>query len=337
MASPSHDPAQFWNWFQQNAERLRTRIYGDDSQDRDAAMQELASNCPDLTLELMQIGDRPQLIVSADGNWEKVDLVRTFVDTAPTLDGWDVTAFRPRMDDGISIQIQGESIGPDDIRFRLEPVLDGVRVILLVKGLNKSNEQMRGLGASLLAQHAIGEEDMLTLVDALESRKQPLLAFLTKSRPFDELADAIDQYKAERYPVVGQLKLADEWQAMEGEVNDRPVIMLLNVGLGDYCPHPAYPRRLNIDTFFTQETIDEAMQRTDEIAETLGQGQQTLLALISTCIAEGKRTLTMYTSDEAAAMKRLEQLRQKFAPHEIHCNAEWDTYWTEYEVFRAVE
>ena len=68
------DEARFWQWFENNSERLQTTVFGTDGQARERAMRELAEvsqeAAPGLVLEFCkgQEGNAHALIVSVDGN-----------------------------------------------------------------------------------------------------------------------------------------------------------------------------------------------------------------------------------------------------------------------------
>src|SRR5262245_60068648 len=114
---PDPDQARFWEWFEQNGDRLRTAVFGPQQTARDAALAELgnaiAAVTPGLILEFDGPADaRPRrLIVSADGKPEHVEAVKDLVASAPVLPGWQVVAFRPRMViDDMAIELPGERV-----------------------------------------------------------------------------------------------------------------------------------------------------------------------------------------------------------------------------------
>src|SRR5262249_41485094 len=153
-------------WFEQNGTRLRAAVYGPDADARQQATDELseavAEVAPGLILEFDRNPDDEgpgRLIVSADGRPERVDAGKDFAASAPPMPGWEVVAFRPRMPiaESIEIVIQDERVGPSDIWFDVAESGDGLGLTLYVRGLTPDNERLRGLGASLLTEHAVGE------------------------------------------------------------------------------------------------------------------------------------------------------------------------------------
>ena len=66
--------------------------------------------------------------------------------------------------ESVEIQLEDECVGPDDIWFHVIDTHEGLDLTLYVRGLTNENERFRGLGATLLAEHAVGERDALTLL-----------------------------------------------------------------------------------------------------------------------------------------------------------------------------
>jgi len=348
---PSSPHVRFWQWFIKHGARLRTVMYGPDDAAREMAAAELREAVetvePGLVLEIgpSAEGEPCQLIVSADGRPERVDPVKDFVASSPALPGWDVMAFRPRLEVGESIEIrlQDECVGPDDIWFRVIETDDGLDLTLHVRGLTDDNEQLRGLGASLLAEHAVGERDALTLLRSLQIEPLPNAPAASGLHPFPELVGVFDEAKATKYPPPGSLSIdvENDWQNMEGTINDSPAVILLHAGLRAVAGHPDYDRRLIVSIPF-HETLDNGLPATEEeylavcdlgdrLTDALREGQESLLAM--TMMTQGRRDLIFYTSNAEAALDRVEALRDEELTHEIETRVERDTFWGMYRSF----
>jgi hypothetical protein len=344
MQSPSaHE--QFWQWFQSNGTRLQAMMYGQDDDARDDASEELREAVqavePGLILEMGQggEGEPDQLVVSADGKPDRVDAVKDFVASAPTLPGWTVIAFRPRMEIGESVEIaiQDERIGPDDIWFEIEEDQHGLNVMLYVRGLTAANKKMRGLGASLLAEHAMGEADALTLLNSLQTEPLPKNPTAAGLRPFWELVAVIDEVREKKYPPPGSLPIDSEagWQAGRGTISGSAVVLLLHADLQSVAGHPSYDNRLTV-SIHCNEINDDGMPATedeyhavselgDQIREVLETDQESLLAM--TLTTQGRRDLVFYTSNAQAAQKRLEPWQTGKQVYRVKFSVERDTYW----------
>ena len=324
------DYSRFWAWFREHGDSIVEQIYGNDEAARNKAMGELNELAGGLTIEVTR-GERNGLVVSADGDHEKVDAVKDMIDSAPNLPDWDLIAFRPRMT-GISIGIGGQELSEDDIRFRIQQGQHGVKLTLFVKGLNRENEQPRGFGAMLLAQHAIGELDALLLLEGIDVKKPPLLAFLNPSQPFTDLPAVMDERKIAMFPPPGQLQVEDKWVVMEGTHLNDPVIVSLNSGLHPFAGHPAYDHCVLIETTFeSKEQADALLERGEQICNRLCAGQEALNAYAVTCVPKGKRTIGIYTSQLESSLQKLEQL----AGDDLEYRVERDTFWRHYREFAA--
>lgn len=348
---PDASHSQFWQWFQRNCERVFTAMYSGDDGVRDRAVAEVrrASESAglDLVLELARApgGGAKQLVASADGRPERVDGVKDFVASASPLPGWEVVAFRPRMEigDSIEIQLEGESVGPEDVWFRVAPDEGGLVLTLHVRGLTDANERLRGLGASLLAEHAVGERDVLTLLCGLHIEPLPRDPGAAGLRPFRELVPVLDAERRRKYPPPGALAVdfESDWMNMKGTIDGSLALILLHAGLRAVAGHPAYDRRLVV-TFPFDAVDDEGLPAEEEeylavsdlgdrLRDDLQQGQGSLLAM--TIMTQGRRDLVFYTSDAEAALRRVAALRATAAPHRVEAEVERDTLWAMYRTF----
>jgi hypothetical protein len=349
---PTADQARFWQWFEENSNRLQAAACGDDQHAREAAMRELAEASEEaasgLVLEMCPGGDGEahELIVSVDGEWELVDAAKDFADAAPALAGWNVVAFRPRdeITGSMEIALAGERVGADDVWFRVGESSDGLDLILYVRGLTKANREPRGLAAVLLAEHAVGERDMLTLLNSRAVEPLPETPASEGLRPGRELVEVFDRVKARRYPPPGKLPLdpeKSECATVKGTKHGLPLVGMLHLGLRAVAGHPDYDRRLTVGIPFhksnsngfpaTREEYLAVVDLEERLTEVLQGGQQSLLALA--IIAAGRRELIFHTSDAEAALQRLESFRAKGVSHDLKPEVERDTFWGLYRSF----
>jgi hypothetical protein len=346
---PTSDQALFWQWFDINGNRLLAAACGDDLQAREAAMGELAAAsaaaAPGLVLEMCRgrEGKAHELIVSVDGKWELVDAAKEFVDAAPALDGWNVVAFRPReIMSSMVITLAGERVGADDVWFRVSEGSYGLDVILYVRGLTKANRDRRGLAASLLAEHAVGERDTLTLLNARAAEPLPETPASGGLRPLGELAAAFDGVKAKRFPPPGKLPFGQdsEWATVQGTRDGSPLVGLLHLGLRAVAGHPDYDRRLTVRIPYqskgngfpaTREEYLAVCDVGERLTDVLQEGQQSLLAL--SIMTAGRRELIFHTADAQAALQRVESFRAEGVSHDLEPEVERDTFWNLYRNF----
>jgi hypothetical protein len=343
---PAH--AAFWQWFQRHGDRLLADMAGDDHPARERASDEvhraLAAVQPDLSFEFGVDPSDKEFVLSADGKRDNVDVVKALVAVAPPLPGWRVVAFRPRMEVTPStvVQLQGEEVGPDDIWFAETEEEAGLGLTLYVRGLTVKNRRLRGLGAVLLMDHALGEHDALTLFAGLQAEPLPDDPAGAGLHPFAELPGRIDAVKQERFPPPGSLEvdLTEDWQILEGTLEDAPAIVRANAGLRPVAGHPAYDHLLVVSIPF-RRVRDDGLPASEEeyvivsdlgdrLADGLQEGQQSLLAAVVT--TGGRRDLVFYTADAEGALARLDRLTEG-ATHEVQTTVQRESFWDTYRSF----
>jgi hypothetical protein len=348
MQPHSPDHAEFWQWFQHNADRLLTEILSGDHAARERATDEvhraLAAVEPSLAFEFGGDADDKEFVLSADGQRDNVDIIKALVASAPPLPGWRVVAFRPRMEitSSMVVQLQGEEVGPDDVWFHESEEDSGLGMTLYVRGLTERNRQLRGLGAVLLMDHALGEHDALTLFAGLKAEPLPDDPAGAELRPFAELAERIDAVKREKFPPPGSLEvdLAGDWANLQGTIEDAPAFVLINTGLRSLMGHPAYDHLLVVSIPFHQvsddglpgseEEFTAVSELGDRLADGLQEGQESLHAAVVT--NQGRRDLVFYSSDPESALGRLDRLTAG-ASHEIQSKVERESFWDTYRSF----
>lgn len=351
MSSDADAPVKFWDWFQANGDRLIRTMYGRDADARVEAMDELTEAFAEiqpggLVIELAGPKDEvKKFVVSADGRPERVDLVKEFVAEAPQLDGWEVVAFRTRMaiHDSLAISIQGEEISPTDVWFEVADGEGGLALDLYVRGLNDDNSNIRGLGASLLTEHALGERDAFTLLASLDAHPLPEDPANAGYRPFGDLVEMFDRAKKRKYPPPGSLKLDLDGQVgvVEGSIGGAPIFGRVILGLKPIMQHPNYDRAMILTMPYhevtddglpaTKEEFEQVAEYCDDIQEALEEGQQSLMA--AAISGRGRRDMFFYTSDGEGALDRLEELRERIETHDIEVHLQYDTFWGFYHNF----
>ena len=171
---------QFWNWFIQREPELfdfdATR-----EAEREAFFVDIASELhkvdPDLTFEIGPNG-RPkrEFIISAGGIKRAFPAVVSLVSAAPTLQRWQVTAFRPRRSPISAVEIGGKRVDPRDVQFSL---LDNGKIAglyMFIPGFREDDIDLEQIGY-LLLDEALGEYDV-------ESRLG-LIKMLSPQTPMD--------------------------------------------------------------------------------------------------------------------------------------------------------
>jgi hypothetical protein len=133
-------PDAFWKWFDGNRSDLERALVnirfgagGADNKLTDGIRKALNDAGFDLAHE---VGRRPSgcfhLIISADGDRNKIEDVLAVTRAAIPYDNWEVTAFRPPTDEIFEIEIAPDrTISMETTSFLIEETLDHTAVVLV--------------------------------------------------------------------------------------------------------------------------------------------------------------------------------------------------------------
>lgn len=114
--SNQRDTGSFWSWLRANASRIQA-VDREEAEDMAEALAvAFEASYPDLVWEITSGDSGPwTFCVSADGDPELFDAVRSAVADAPAIPGWEVKAFRQRGSLEAVIELHGRTLGYDDI------------------------------------------------------------------------------------------------------------------------------------------------------------------------------------------------------------------------------
>ena len=182
----------FWQWFEQNSNRLfafeadRDRVF----RDLKAALHKVHKG---LTFELGPVQDgKREFIVSADGIRERFPAVQNLVAAAPPLPQWMVIPFRPPKDIGGVIEYEGHRVGSEDVWFRSEADGDRIGLTLYVRGLTEENKRSVGGATFILLDSALGEFAVETRVGFIEWNRLPDDPAAAGLKPFPAIREVFD-------------------------------------------------------------------------------------------------------------------------------------------------
>ena len=174
VKQPSPETA-FWQWFQDNAERLDREIEHDPEDVIGEVVEALARVRPGLTCEFgTQTDKEREFVISADGKRDLFPVVRRLVDAAPDLPGWKIIAFRQPKGTKFSVSFGTATLDPDDIWFALIPEGGGrVGLELYMAGLTPANREAFEYASILLLDAAIGEYAVETVIGSITCNPLP--------------------------------------------------------------------------------------------------------------------------------------------------------------------
>ena len=196
------NPENFWQWFTRNELFLKDKNHPEREDRADELLQQLKQFSEELWFEM---GVRPDgsghLIISAEGNLDGFSDVRALVSAAPSIQGWEITAFKPPRGFGFVLKRSGITINPKHAWFvpledPEDPEFFGIEVGYLHYDSEKHEDFLdstyimleAGIGELALAEQ-IHQVDVGLLPDSPESNGyiavENLAQYLAEQAPRD--------------------------------------------------------------------------------------------------------------------------------------------------------
>ena len=178
-------------WFKENEKRLRKF-----EQDPDKYLNEISKEAKKIQSGLVIELEPPKnnlitMTISADGVRELFIIVKTIIDKAPKMDGWNFIAFRQRIDSdkvkGMTVKLGNYKLNPQSIKFFPMPDVDTLDVIIYIKGVTEENYNDIAYGGLLLIDNILGEYDCVTKIRTYDFHNMP-----TKKQELDNLFPLLD-------------------------------------------------------------------------------------------------------------------------------------------------
>jgi hypothetical protein len=164
----------FWDWLRANTSRIQSGLGRDPHGIAEEVGQVFKRSYPDLVWEVSPNKSGPWLFcVSANGNRALFPQVLRAVRAAPEVPGWKVQAFRPRGPLTAEIDMGGRTLGYDDIWCSVEPLGDGIRVVLWVRGMTPELDRVLSPAVLILLDNAVGEYDAVMKIKQLDRGPLP--------------------------------------------------------------------------------------------------------------------------------------------------------------------
>lgn len=133
-------------------------------------------------------------VISADGIKDRIEPVMALARAAPKIDGWKVTAFRPRKaGGGALLQMGAETFSAEDVLYRLDGPRDGLCDIKIRfrADFDAPDEVLIG-PAFIIMDSVIGEYDVMTKIGEVDPGFLKPGESAPDFRPLTELADDLD-------------------------------------------------------------------------------------------------------------------------------------------------
>ncbi len=152
---------EFWNWFVQHQVELLDFNDADQETVFDQVAAELLKINPDLSFEFGPWGKaKREFVISASGIRSAFPAVIALADAAPTLDRWQVTAFRPRRSPVNAVEFGGKRVDPRDVQFTLLDNGKTAAIYLFIPDFQEDDVSLTMIGY-LMLDETLGEYDVV--------------------------------------------------------------------------------------------------------------------------------------------------------------------------------
>ena len=112
---------------------------------------------------------RPRdFVVSADGIVELFPVATRLVEAAPPMSDWHVIAFRQPGKPSLAVEFDGQSLGADDLWFRVSRSGSRTNLEAHIRGLTEANTRLLMGAAFILLDNALGEYVVGTRIGAID-------------------------------------------------------------------------------------------------------------------------------------------------------------------------
>ncbi len=186
----------FWLWFDKNKSHFEELTHHNKNAKLTALVEQLRQIDGGLSAEVST--DLKQLIISAGGDTSKFNLVQEIVRTAPSLEDWDVTAFRQPAIEDFTLQFEDITLTPSELYFL--PVEDNDKLDIIVYGIGLGKYDYKKLThyGLLMLDKVMGEYNSAKLVRYYDFKD---IADVKKSEdliPLNEINDYVEAFHAVR-------------------------------------------------------------------------------------------------------------------------------------------
>jgi len=186
--------ADFWKWFSANEPKLFSW-----ESDREATFNKLGAAMrkvhPDLTFEFGPVlNGKREFVISAGGIKRAFPAVESLFASAPLLNRWKWTKFRPRRSSLSDLQIGGRTVHASDVHYLLARDDPKVGVVLFFDGYTEKDKNFFGQIGYLFLDEALGEYAVEMQVGFIEFQSRESKYFQQAS-PLVELPAHFDEYR----------------------------------------------------------------------------------------------------------------------------------------------
>lgn len=241
----------FWDWFSRHAAEFHQIVKTQDGvNDRflERLMPRLQSIHPEFyCLTGMLDDDTAELIITSDGLVKLFVFVEEFVQSAPIIPGWKVSALKPPTDiKSFSLETNGYSFSSSNIQFCYnedETYPDEMDISFIYEHYTEENKEAVTHGCLLFVQNSLGEMNMATMIDEVTVVSR--CPDGKECIPISKLGEFItwrEKELVEKYEGIYLTTDTDSYALMEAEdAEGLPVIAVINQDILEWDAKASHP------------------------------------------------------------------------------------------------
>ena len=189
------DPiVNFWNWFTKNSDQLH-KINDKNSDDIiNRILSKIAKVQPELSIEISkEVDGIREMTISPEGDIEKFDIVKTIVEKAPSISGWEIIAFRQPAGFDFTLTYQNIKLSPSELYFYPTIDKEKIDVIIYGKGFNEYDFNTLAHYGLIMMDNVLGEYDCVTKIRFFDFKDISEVEDMSELMPLTDIRTYINQ------------------------------------------------------------------------------------------------------------------------------------------------
>ena len=165
--------SEFWAWFDSYKSGVDDAVPWQDEQ-LDEILERISRIEPGLAVELAVREDGiKEMTISPDGVRERFDIVEQIVSQAPSLEGWEVVAFRQPVRGDFSLRCGDLELTPSELYFLPLEEDGALDVIVYGSGFDDQEKDDLSYHGLIMIDNLIGEYDCVTQIRHYDFQELP--------------------------------------------------------------------------------------------------------------------------------------------------------------------
>ena len=343
--------AEFWHWFEDNAETLKDAVLRQDDLQKEF-IEPVFKNLEKISEGVFLLIGKEEdgtidIIFTADGIIKNFPIVNSFVEQAPNIPDWKFTAFKPKVDLGDKgIHVKNLSITNTSLQFYPsieEKYPDEINIHLVYTGEVSPEDLNLAENASFIyVENLIGEINLATRIDQLKFDPNPASDLeLVSIEKLEAYLSMREKEFVELYEGVVYQTQEDTYSSLEWESEGKKVLGTCNSELIKWDKKATHPWMVVIMVDFgpyqksglpTSDLLDEIQAFEDNLEEKLPDSDGYLQ--VGKTSGKGERTIYYACKEFYLPIQILEELRDQY-PFNYDYEVFKDKYWKCMEMFQV--